>query len=68
MDAEHRSADDGLVERTLAVLQPTGRTDLHLDLDLDLAIQVLTGSVDCRIQHLPVRVAQHEQVDAADRS
>ena len=66
MDAEHRSADDGLVERTLAVLQPTRRTDLHLD--LDLAIQVLTGSVDCRIQHLPVRVAQHEQVDVADRS
>lgn len=66
MDAEHRSADDGLVERTLAVLHPTGRTDLHLD--LDLAIQVLTGSVDCRIQHLPVRVAQHEQVDVADRS
>ena len=68
MDAEHRSADDALVKRTLAVLQPTRRTDLHLDLDLDLAIQVLTGSVDCRIQHLPVRVAQHEQVDVADRS
>ena len=66
MDAEHRSADDALVKRTLAVLQPTRRTDLHLD--LDLAIQVLTGSVDCRIQHLPVRVAQHEQVDVADRS
>ena len=66
MDAEHRSADDALVKRTLAVLQPTRRTDLHLD--LDLAIQVLTGSVDCRIQHLPVRVAQHDQVDVADRS
>ena len=64
IDAEHRSTDDRLVERALAVFQPTGRTDLHLD----LSVQVLTGPVDCRVQHLPVRVAQHEQVDVADRS